>query len=44
MLLHINVKEAIALENSLSLFCEHSKEHVMGTTIVVKVDNQSGLA
>ena len=38
--LHINVKEAIALENSLNLFYEHNKEHVMGTTMVVKVDNQ----
>ena len=38
--LHINVKEAIALENSLNLFYEHNKEQVMGTTMVVKVDNQ----
>jgi hypothetical protein len=37
---HINVKEAVALEHSLTLFCEKSSEQVKGKVVVVKVDNK----
>ena len=38
--LHINVKEAVALEASLRLFCEKINEKIKGKIVVVNVDNQ----
>ena len=39
--LHINVKEAVALERSLQLFCQNNSEEIKGRTVVVNynVDN-----
>ena len=37
---HINVKEAVALENSLALFCASNLDEIKGKTVIVKVDNQ----
>ena len=41
--LHINVKEAVAMENSFTLFCENRREHE-GTTVVVLKGRQSSPA
>ena len=38
---HINEKEAVALGNSLELFCTTSQHIVKGKTVVVNVDNQT---
>ena len=37
---HINVKEAVALKNSLALFCASNLDKIKGKTVIVKVDNQ----
>ena len=37
---HINAKEAVALENSLALFCSSNLDEIKGKTVIVKVDNQ----
>ena len=39
--LHINVKEAVALEGSLQLFCQNNSEEIKGRTVVVNVDNKT---
>ena len=34
------VKEAVALKNSLALFCASNLDKIKGKTVIVKVDNQ----
>ena len=34
------MKEAVALENSLALFCSSNLDEIKGKTVIVKVDNQ----
>ena len=35
--LRINVKEAVTLENSLELFCDHNRDVIKIKTIVVNI-------
>ena len=35
------MKEAVALEGSLQLFCQNNSEEIKGRTVVVNVDNKT---